>query len=1025
MALSFMEKYEVDMFTVHSDRFTEFMKNSCYIQKLLYNKDYSPSIYKRSFSGKLTADPANGNLDLLQQIIMANNGTKTLVIAPTGSGKTYSVNSVFQNLKEQRDSKQLLVLLCPNKIQNIQNANSDNYDFEALVEGVLLEENENNTRQLSSVYDKIPSIIKFKKEHPDYSLRIIIDECQTLVSASKFREKTIATILKLINDGLADSYTFVTATYDSMAGLAFDNIVLFEDENYKPVFKSINLLYSSEKFADMLMHSAKTETKPYIRLNDKKMIKQVETALLNESIKCYSVTSDDKGYRRNEDGSVTYTNPIFDHVTNNDDLYNVGDDEANVILASSLLDAGTNFTRYDQSSTPVFAVETSLMMNIDEIEQSYNRFRLQKDATGVPIYLDHASLIQQNPRIMFSRAIISHIDESGLRVEDKSIPGSAIKYDEGYTAGTTDVYTRLSLSIIYIKDLAPGRYEINYYIDNEMIHTNSLYIDTPVNTLSVEEGAQIVTKLQELLKASSEDESLINSYSYELLKYTDSIFPEYAFQYSSANADDDAVICLSSKIIRPMFSTLVGLMEKYTKLAKQQLAIFHNYMIAQDLANSGSNTSNGVVRTVSIELPSLEVNPMVGNIKTVTGTGNKSISIKALVGQKINLTKNGKTLYSINTNERNVTVTVFEDRFPGNGAECEIDPTTLTISSAANEDDAAKNNFIFNRMNTDSFTINDTFHKLNVIVYADAKNSVGGISQLEYLESMLTVYQSINPTIGSALEFDYNMRLRIDYVKLFHSAYSTYQNQYYYHPAKLKEELERRLSIPVSITQYVPDSYCLEKEEENREYLVESLYNMFKDPIQKPIAHTVLYMGQSIPADAPEDLRQSLAEMLRSDFYKKEFLELRKMDMLSFDYIVEVLNCCEKAADTNKHIKRLQYMIINQAIVRNAAMPFSTKELKKQYEEQKALITAVEKRRAATGTKKFTLTDSFKESLIQDFTTEMIKTNPKFKAPSKARFNHLLLNVYKIANLNITSRKPELVEPIITVEDIPLGKVSL
>lgn len=184
-------------------------------------------------------------------------------------------------------------------------------------------------------------------------------------------------------------------------------------------------------------------------------------------------------------------------------------------------------------------------------------------------------------------------------------------------------------------------------------------------------------------------------------------------------------------------------------------------------------------------------------------------------------------------------------------------------------------------------------------------------------------------------------------------------------------------------------------------------------------------MGQSIPADAPEDLRQSLAEMLRSDFYKKEFLELRKMDMLSFDYIVEVLNCCEKAADTNKHIKRLQYMIINQAIVRNTAMPLSTKELKKQYEEQKALITAVEKKRAATGTKKFTLTDSFKESLIQDFTAEMLKTNPKFKAPSKARFNHLLFNVYKIANQNITSRKPELVEPIITVEDIPLGKVSL
>ena len=123
-----------------------------------------------------------------------------------------------------------------------------------------MDDNGQNIRQISAVYDKIPEIRKYKKEHPDCRLRVVIDECHNLISANIFREQAIQTIMRLIRNNVADSYTFFTATYDNMCCFAFDNIVLFKDKSYKPVFGSIDIRFTEKKyFENLVMDTALKE----------------------------------------------------------------------------------------------------------------------------------------------------------------------------------------------------------------------------------------------------------------------------------------------------------------------------------------------------------------------------------------------------------------------------------------------------------------------------------------------------------------------------------------------------------------------------------------------------------------------------------------------------------------------------------------------------------------------------------------------------------------------------------------------
>ena len=264
------------------------------------------------------------------------------------------------------------------------------------------------------------------------------------------------------------------------------------------------------------------------------------------------------------------------------------------------------------------------------------------------------------------------------------------------------------------------------------------------------------------------------------------------------------------------------------------------------------------------------------------------------------------------------------------------------------------------------------------------------------------------------------MQLKIDYQKLFNSAYSAFQNQYYYYPDRLIDELQKRLNVPVTSFYYQPEEHKIETVEEDREKLLEALKVLYKNPVTKDILCNVLHHGKSIPTDLDNEQRKMLAEILQSNLYKKEYKSLRKLsDIFTFDYIIKVLNFAESEKDTNKHIKRLEYLLINQAIERKGALPFQSKTMKMQFTEQSTLISIVNERKKSSGTKKFTLNDSFMDSLNQEFNARMATLIPKYKPKSKTQFKNLLFFVYIIINQNSKSRKPELTEPILSIDDVP------
>lgn len=1024
----------------NKDRFQYFIYNSKYIIQKLYHTDYQPVISKRTFTEKLTKYPHEGNLEYIKSLIELNNATKSLVIAPTGSGKTYSIDAIFKQIQAESTESQLLCLLCPSRIQNIQNEKSDDYSFEALIEGVCLEENDQGIRQISAVYDKLPEIRKYKKEHPECRLRVVIDECQNLISANIFREKAINAIMKLIDDKLADSYTFITATYDSMCCIAFDNITLFEDKNYKPVFESIDIRYADKKlFNNLVIETALKEDKAYIRLNDKEKIKNIKNHLSTFAKKCYSVTSDDKGYTTNKDGTVTYNNIIFDHITNHDDLYN-NEGEADTILATSLLDAGTNFTKYSPKSTPVFAVTMPKMMNVDEIEQAFNRFRPQKDAAGNIIRLKHAVILQQTPTCEITRIRIMKTDEAGNYMQVSSIPPKAAVYTD-YTTKEEQSQgifnATISLPGKYFEELPTGSYTLEFVIgERGDFLSNKLYVnlyDGPVDMLAYarsldkESLYKLLQDMNNALTALKEEDTPLKNRLANAMDTACFAPSEFDFIY---NTGDETVS--ASCVLKPYFliRTLLEIFDNYYTQAMQQLARFHNYRIVDnnDMEEINDFTFNSSSRSdISVTLPSLEISPTCSYISIRNENGERLVSISCPINGKITFADSyGKKLILITCTNGSLSVSILGAKYPKCGALTEASNKILKIVPAPSADEAEKENWHFNKMDippTSPVTIIDTIHHVKITLSSSMGTFVEGKTQKEHLEDLLNMLKLQKPDIGNALYFTSSMQLMVDYHKLFNSAYSAYQNQFFYYPEHLVAELQSRLKIPVTMSDCVPMEYDLISAEEDRQKLLCSLNTLYQNPATKGILYDVLHSGMNIPNTLEDEQRKMISEILQSKLYKKEYKKLQKCSStITFDYIVKVLNFPKTEKDTNKHVKRLEHMIINQAIARNdKQLPFFNSAMKVQFQEQQTLTAIIDERKKSTGTKKITVNDNLITYLTTEFNKRMKKNIPSYSPKSNRQLRTLLCSTYIVINQNSKSRKPELTDPILSIDDVPFN----
>lgn len=282
----------------------------------------------------------------------------------------------------------LTIILCPNKIQNVQNQEEEEYTFKAIVgNGKNQIELEADTNY-SMVYDKVYDLISLLEKNPNIRIKMVVDEGHSLVKDAIFRNDAVSGIVKCVEKviSLKGSVAFITATTDSLSYFAFDRIISFlpeeEPHNYEKA-----VIYENRTKEDMVSFAARvipTLETPQIRLNSYKGIAKLDKVLTDMGLNGLTVTSKDKEIGL--DGK--YKNAMYENITKKSAL-----PKADYYIQTQILDAGTNIKGILQEDgsikqeniTPVYVMKDSRDMNFDSQEQFIARRRYAVNGSNVVI----------------------------------------------------------------------------------------------------------------------------------------------------------------------------------------------------------------------------------------------------------------------------------------------------------------------------------------------------------------------------------------------------------------------------------------------------------------------------------------------------------------------------------------------------------------------------------------------------------------------------------------------------------------
>lgn len=352
------------------------------IIKLLHgDEDYKPEIKTVEYKDKIGYSIEA--INTIKDILTNPTKIKVLAVSSTGSGKTYTVSKVFDELmtsevetlnnflknglkgKSEQEKEDItnkykkmmpqtyFCILCPNKIQNEQNQTK--YGFKAIVAGNTANRND---LKLSAVYEKAEDIIALKELNPNARLVVVIDESHTLVSAIGYREQAIHQILEL--EKVADVVLYMTATFKPLQCMKFDKIYNFKDANYKGNTDKITIT-KADNVKELIDKKILDEANGVFALSSKSYIVEKENILKGLSREVNVLISADT-YK-------TLNNPAYKEVIENETLLN------GTSLVSSMFYAGTNVANYNPKTKPIYVAIDSKIINLDDIEQFINRFR--------------------------------------------------------------------------------------------------------------------------------------------------------------------------------------------------------------------------------------------------------------------------------------------------------------------------------------------------------------------------------------------------------------------------------------------------------------------------------------------------------------------------------------------------------------------------------------------------------------------------------------------------------------------------
>jgi len=407
----------------------DFNKKSKKIQKILNIENKNTKLITSKFTEYIKDNPDNMELFISS---FNNKGAETLIIAPTGSGKTHTINEVFKSINKTNNdikneinnsinkedekifkaSKEFIkefflnkegdiinLILCPNRIQNLQNEYS--YDMKAIIgnKNNLSEYDLGETNNFSTVYDKISELTDVISHYnntlkKNLKINICIDEAHLLIESLGYRKKSLNKLNEVISKVKENkgSVVYMTATPEPLMIMPFDTIIEFKKDSYTaPADKGTIIKNGTEEnFEEVLYFLIKEMISdgkiPFIRYNSINGILRIMTKLtLEDNYTALSVDSSDKGFCTTIDPSsgkelIVYNNLMFNDIINRSSLPGTyKGKKVNAYITTSMVEAGTNIKSIDgvedKALTPIFVCQDKNNISINANIQFFNRVR--------------------------------------------------------------------------------------------------------------------------------------------------------------------------------------------------------------------------------------------------------------------------------------------------------------------------------------------------------------------------------------------------------------------------------------------------------------------------------------------------------------------------------------------------------------------------------------------------------------------------------------------------------------------------
>lgn len=364
------------------------------IEKILFNKNNIFTTTKITYKNYLSE---NDNAKKIYSEMEKYD--RTLLISPTGSGKTYTI------LKElcELDKNTIHLFFTPKVAQSQQNNND--YQAQCITSGTnidyfihidkRLKKFVSKKNKYSLVFDKANELIDIFEQinctsqnnivsKNDLKFKVYIDEAHTLISSYNYRGHAIRTLLNFI-DRVNAKVLFTTATADSLLNipeLKIDRVILAQKENFKSNVSKIEIIHNltNNDYYDfafkLMLKDLKSGHKIFFRLNNKDNTEKILDAFNKKTIskghkaKTIYVNADEKEYDKE---SKKYKNKMYHAVIKEDRLINGYD----VYATTSLFDEGVSIKQAPKDTVLYFLIDNVFNMNVDNIIQFSNRFRFK------------------------------------------------------------------------------------------------------------------------------------------------------------------------------------------------------------------------------------------------------------------------------------------------------------------------------------------------------------------------------------------------------------------------------------------------------------------------------------------------------------------------------------------------------------------------------------------------------------------------------------------------------------------------